>query len=223
MHTHILSRTEVKAIIRSSSNLKEFEMKGKKFVISSLLVLGIVMISSCSGAIEESVADWNTYKNEKYGYSFKYPAYCFYGRMPSDCKEKPPEERRAECLCFLDGENPDNVFMQTFLKDGDQLTLAEFRVSHIDTPVYNPPPGTELISWIKENYSEMFEEIPDEPNMDFSGIPAVRILSPQSPMAPSYVDIYYIKNDILFHIKILDVDNEVNIELYDQILSTFSE
>ncbi|MCJ7660427.1 MAG: hypothetical protein MUO67_14865 [Anaerolineales bacterium] len=197
-------------------------MKGKLCAISFMLVLGVVIISSCSGTGGKPTDDWNTYKNEKYGYSFMYPPDCFYGPMPSDCKEKPPEERRAECLCFLDGENPDNVFMQAFLGDGDQLSLAGFTVSHHDSPVFNPPQGTELISWIKENYSEMFEDIPDEANMDIGGIPAVKILSLQSPMAPSFEEIYYLQNDILFRINMLDVDNEDNKELYDQILSTFS-
>ena len=197
-------------------------MKGKLSTISILLIIGVVMISGCSGATAESTADWNTYNNEKYGYSFMYPSDCFFGPMPSDCKEKPPEERRAECLCFLDSENPDDVRMQAFLGDGDHLTLAGFSVSHHDSPVFNPPQGTELMSWIKEKYSDMFEDIPDEPNMDINGIPAVRILSPQSPMAPSYVDIYYLQNDILFRINMLDVNNEVNKELYEQMLSTFS-
>jgi len=58
--------------------------------------------------------------------------------------------------------------------------------------------------------------------MDIGGVPAVRILSPKSPMAPSYEDIWFFQNDILFRINILDVDNESNRELYDQILSTFS-
>ena len=197
-------------------------MNNKISAISLLLIIGVVIISGCSGASGKTTDDWNTYKNEKYGYSFMYPSDCFFGPMPSDCKEKPPEERRLECLCFLDSENPDDVRMQAFLGDGDHLTLAGFSVSHYDTPAYNPPQGTELINLIKENYSEMFEDIPDEPNMDINGIPAVRILSPQSPMAPSYLDIYYLQNDLLFRINMLDVDNEDNKELYDQILSTFS-
>jgi len=196
-------------------------MKGKLFIFSFMLILGIV--SGCSGASGNPTNDWNKYVNEKYGYSFMYPTDCFYGRMPSDCKEKPPEERRAECLCFLDGENPENVFLQAFLGDGDQLSLAAFTVSHHDSSVFNPPPGTDLISWIHENFSERLElEIPKEINMDIGGVPAVRILSPQSPMAPSYEDIWFFQNDILFQINLLDVDNESNRELYDQILSTFS-
>ena len=197
-------------------------MKTKLCTINFMFIIGVVVISSCSGASGKTTDDWNTYKNDKYGYSFMYPTDCYYGPMPSNCKEKPPEERRAECLCFVNAENPDDVHMQAFLGDGDQLTLASFSISHLDSPVFNLPQGTELVSWIKEIYSDMFEDIPDEPNMDISGIPAVKILSPQSPMAPSFEEIYYIQNDILFRINMLGVDNEDNKELYDQILSTFS-
>jgi hypothetical protein len=76
--------------------------------------------------------------------------------------------------------------------------------------------------WVKENFSEMFEDIPEEPNMEISGIPALRIYSPGSPMAPSREDIYYMRDNLLFRIYMLDVDNDDNKELYEQILSTFS-
>jgi hypothetical protein len=196
-------------------------MKGKILASFFLIVCGIMMINSCSKSAAESTADWNIYENEKHGYSLMYPTDCFFGPMPSDCKEKPPEERRAECLCFLDSKNPDNVFLQAFLDDGENLSLATFTVSHYDSGVFNPPPGTDLASWINENYSEMFEDIPEEPNMVIGGVPAVRLYSPQSPMAPSFEDIWFFHNDILFQINILDVDIQSNRELYDQLLSTF--
>jgi hypothetical protein len=156
-------------------------------------------------AVLEPTTEKNIYANEKYGYTFM----------------KPPEERRAECLCFLDSTNPDRIFLQAFLGDSDQLSLAQFVVSHSDSPVFNPPQATDLNSWIKENYSEMFEEIPDEPNMELGGIPALRVIYPRSPQSPGFENIYYLHNELLFEIGLLAVDNEDNVELYDQLLSTF--
>jgi hypothetical protein len=176
--------------------------------------------ASETGAQAEPTVDWNSYQNEKYGYTFSYPPDCFFGQMPRDCKEKPPEERRAECLCFLDSTNPDRVFMQAFLGEGDQLSLAQFIVSHPDSPVFNPPQGTDLVSWINKNFS-YFEDIPDESNMDLNGISAVRVNYPRSSQSPGFDSIYYFQNDILFEISLLSVDNEDNVELYDQMLSTF--
>jgi hypothetical protein len=173
------------------------------------------------GAQAEPTADWKSFQNEKYGYSFMYPADCYFGRMPRDCKEKPPDERRAECLCFLDSTNPDRIIMQAFLGDGDQLSLAEFTVSHPNSPVFNPPQGSDLVSWINKNFTEMFEDIPNEPNMELNGIQAVRVLYPRSPQSPGFEAIYYLHNDLLFEIGLLAVDNEDNVELYDQLLSTF--
>jgi hypothetical protein len=172
-------------------------------------------------AIPESTVDWNIYQNEKHGYTFSYPADCYFGQMPKDCKEKPPEERRSACLCFLDSTNPDRVVLQTFLGKGDKLSLAQFIVSHSDSPVFNPPQGTDLASWININFSEMFEDIPDEPNIDLNGIPAVRVYYPRSSQSPGVENIYFFYNDILFEIQLLAVDNEDNVELYDQMLSTF--
>lgn len=197
-------------------------MKAKLLTISFMLILGIVIISSCSGASGTLTADWNTYKNEKYGYSFMYPPDCFYGPMPSDCKEKPPEERRPECLCFLNAENPDQVSLENIIIEADTVSGAPFHISHFDTPVYNPPPGTDLVTWINDTYYSNLEDIPDEQNMKLGGIPAVKFYTPKSPMAPSQEEIFFIKEDKLFRIYMIDVENENNKELYDQILSTFS-
>jgi hypothetical protein len=113
------------------------------------------------------------------------------------------------------------VVLQAFLEDGDQLSLAAFSVSHYDSSLFNPPQGTDLISWIKKNFSERFEDIPDEPNRDLGEIPAVRVVYPRSPQSPGFEDIYFLHNDILFEIKLLAVDNEDNHEFYERILTTF--
>lgn len=207
----------------------------KKGILVLCGLLGVVAVLLACGAAEEEptptpkpvitptpdeTANWKTFENEKYGYSLKYPSDCFFGPMPVYCKEEPPEERPPECLCFLNGEDPDRVFLQAFTGEKDNLALASFDVSHYDTPAFNPPAGTDLIQWLKEEFSEQ-ENIPDEMNTEIDGIPAARVDTPRSPMAPSQQDIYSIKNDKLFRISMLDVDNEDNKELYDQILSTF--
>jgi hypothetical protein len=94
-------------------------------------------------------------------------------------------------------------------------------VSHYDTPVYHPPEGTELTDWVKAHFTELFAEIPDEPNMEINGAPALRLNSPQSPMTPSFEEIYFIHNGVLLRISMLDVDNEDNKQLYTQVLASF--
>lgn len=194
----------------------------KKFSLLVIaLLISAIITSACGQSGSQPTGEWKTYTNEVNGYSFNYPADCTFGQMPANCKEKPPEERPPECLCFLDNQNPDQVFLQAFFGDVENLTLAAIHVSHYDSPVYNPPPGTELIPWLKEGYSDMHEEIPDAPNMELDGVEAVKISTPKSPMAPSYDDIYFILNGKLFNIKFLDPDNSESKELYDQMISTF--
>ncbi|MCK5634008.1 MAG: hypothetical protein KAI06_02935 [Anaerolineales bacterium] len=185
-----------------------------------VLILGGIFMSACGGTPEINKG-WYTYVNDEHGYSFAYPSECYFGPMPSDCKQKPPEERRQECLCFVNGENPDEAFMQAFLGKTDQLSLATFSVFHYDTPLYHPPQGTDLVSWVKDEFQGISAEIPDKPNMEINGIAALKIHSPQSPMAPSFEEIYFIHNDVLLRISMLDVNNEDNKELYTHILASF--
>jgi hypothetical protein len=196
-------------------------MRGRLFRLVIMICLSILVISGCKETVSQPTDDWNTYENEKYGYSFMYPPDCFYGPLPGECKQKPPEERGPECLCFLNGENPDQVSLEKMIVEADTVTGGVFSISHYDTPIYNPPPGTDLIQWLEEEYFEMLEDVPSALNIEISGIPAASIYFPSSPMAPSYEEIFYIKDDVLFRINMLDVDNEGNKDLYDHILSTF--
>ncbi len=178
--------------------------------------------SECVSLDEALTIDWNSYTNEKYGYSLKYPTDCLYGPLPGYCKQSPPEERTQECLCYFNAEDPNSVSLGTYTGTKSDLTGASFVIFHsIYVDHYSPPAGTDLVSWIKEDYP-YYEDIPDEINTEIDGIPAVKIYTPFSGMAWSQEDIYFIKNDKVFKISMLDVDNQDNKELYSEILSTFS-
>ena len=163
-------------------------------------------------------AQWQTYTNQTYNYSLNYPDPCLLGPLPGYCKQDPPDQRPAECLCFLNGANPDEMIMQTYTGPQNDLTLATFSISHLSTPAYNPPAGTDLITWLNANFS--YQDIPPATNTQVDGIPAAQAYTPQSPGAYSQKDIYFLQNDLLFHISLLDVDNQANQDLYDHILSS---
>ncbi len=166
-------------------------------------------------AIEDEIPDWKTYTNERYGYSLRYPLDCTFGPMPEGCKEKPPEERPPECLCFLDTEDPDQVRLEAFTGEKDDLKGASFGVSRL---AFDLPAEVDLIEFIKEKFSS-YGEIPDEPNAEVGGIPAVRLYTPRSPMAFSWEVVFFIKDGKLLEIKMHDVDEPANRELYDRVSS----
>ena len=165
----------------------------------------------------------NEYRNEELGYSFHYPATCTFGPMPGACKQTPPEEMPEECLCFLNAEDPNHVFLQTFQDAEDSnLVLSSFTITHTESPAFNPPPNVELATWLKANFSEMYTNIPETPNTTLGGKPVIAIRVPPTPSIYSHEDIFFIKDSKLFLITMLNVDNARNKALYDQILSTFS-
>ena len=164
---------------------------------------------------------WPVYENASLGYSFKYPSECFFGPMPANCKQSPPEERAPECLCFLDAENPNEVFIQAFLGDPAEGLMVSFYVMHHDTEAFNPPEGEDWISWINTNWSYLSDEMPDEVNMTFGGLPAVRIYTPGGGGGSSADNIFVVKDGKLILISMINVVLEEQREFYEQILSTF--
>jgi len=160
-----------------------------------------------------------TYTNQTYNYSLNYPDPCLLGPLPGYCKQDPPNQRPAECLCFLNDTDPDRLTMQAYTGTVPGLVLATFSISHLSTPAYNPPAGTDLITWLNANFS--YQNIPPATNTQIDGIPAALAYTPQSPGAYSQKDIYFLQNDLLFHISMIDVDTPGNQSLYDQILSSF--
>lgn len=171
--------------------------------------------------VVDEIADWQSYTNEEHGYSFNYPQDCIFGSLPGACKQSPPEERESDCLCYLNGQDANMVSLQTFTGTKPDLSGVNFQVFHsIYADYYNPPEGTEIAAWVNQHF--LYDEIPSEPNTEVAGLSAVKVYTPFSGMAWSQEDIYFIKDNKLFQISMLDVDNEENRALYDNILASFS-
>lgn len=167
-----------------------------------------------------NVDDWTTYENTTYGYSFKYPSFCRAERMPGACKAQPPEERGPACQCFLNAEDPNSVLLQAYLNNGDSLALATWQVAHYDTPAFNPPPDTDLPAWLRAQFPWL-PGLPGSANTEVGGMAAVEVFTPRSAMAPSVVEVYYLRAGQLIRIQMLDVEVDANARLYDQMLASF--
>ena len=153
-------------------------------------------------------ADWKTYTNTKYNYQSKVP-------LDFTNKAKP-----AGWVATSEDDSID------FSRERQWYVMIQ---SLPDAPFYNPPLGTELVGWLKQN-KVLFDDYQtlDKPNFEIGGIPAVKMYSPGRPQAFNADIIYFIKDNKLFQIQALaDTDDENGVdvenvkEICNQILSSF--
>ena len=155
----------------------------------------------------DETADWKTYANDKYKYSFKYPSEYNFG----PCTTKP-------CGPFVnEEEGGDYVLLQG---DISEKGWPNIEVAHYDTEFYNPPAGISLIEWLKEK-SPYKESIPNDVNFLIDETAAIKVHISASPQAYSSDEIYFIKDSKLFQITMLDMDSQEAQDFYNLFLSTF--
>jgi hypothetical protein len=120
-------------------------------IIVNMFMIITILIAGCVSATEADTesAEWKTFTNDQYGYSFEVPAFCFEGPLPGECKQSPPEERAEECLCFVDGTNPDSVTFQNITITNEGFPMASIDITSPDTPAYSPAEGADLVSFIQ--------------------------------------------------------------------------
>lgn len=155
----------------------------------------------------DKTAGWKTYTNQKYQYSFKYPPDYKFG----PCVIKP-------CGPFVNEESGGDRVILT----GDITTKGwpNITIAHYDSPFYNPPAGTNLLTWLKEKAPEK-DYIPDSLNFNLAGIPAVKIHVPSSPQSYSQEVIYFLKEGKLLSLTMIDIDSPEAKDFYSLWLSTF--
>ena len=196
-----------------------------KILKISLLIILTILLVGCGTATElDSDSDeWKTFTNEQFGYSFEVPEFCYEGPLPGDCKQSPPEERPEECLCHVDGTDPEFVGFQKFTITSEETSLATIWIMSPDTPAYSPAEGTDLVSFIRQEWSEMnLEGLPDEPNIDLDGLPAISMSIAESQGGAAAQEIFFIKENKLFKITLIDNLVESNMNLYEHFLESFA-
>jgi len=192
-------------------------MKNKRqsgFVLPMAILIVVVLI--VAGGVGyyfykisvDETANWKTYTNTKHGYQLKVPN-DFYNR--------------AKPSSWIGESDNDSI---DFSRGRQWYVVIQFLPN---APFYNPPLGTELIGWLKQN-KVLFDDYQalDKPNFEIKGIPAVKMYSSGRPQAFNADIIYFIKDNKLFQIQALaDTDDENGVdvenvkEICSQILSTF--
>lgn len=164
---------------------------------------------------EDPTENWKTYTNTKYNYQLKVPEN-FEVQAPATI------EHPRLSLGWMDSSDDDHI---GFGEEGSEEPLY-IDVHHFpDAPFFNPPLGTELIGWLKENFEGT--SFPDKPNFEIDGIPTVKRTNPPEWGEGGAVGdvIYFIKNDRLFSIEIVVGPDESISENFREIsyliLSTF--
>ena len=159
----------------------------------------------------DQTANWKTYTNTKYGYSFKYPADYEY----APCTQKP-------CKNFVYDKLPGYPEKDYVLLEGDisEKGWPNITVSHLSSSFYNPPQGIDLISWLKQK-SPQKEYVPDTINYEIGGVEAVKVEVPASPQAYGSWLIYFIKDNKLFEIELLDPATNEAKDFYNLFLNNF--
>lgn len=164
-------------------------------------------------AVPLDASKWNTYRNKKYQYSFKYPTEFDY----------------RECS----GENPCK-FGQIFEKDGGDLAYISAQtkerswpyitVAHYDNENLTLAKDQKLIDWIKSKFQG--SSVPKDYNYEIKaakGDPkkAIRIDFPQTPQAHSKEEIYFAIGNNIFQIQMLDTNKSEAWAFYNPWLESF--
>lgn len=169
---------------------------------------------------EDPTKDWKTYTNTKGNYQLKVPEGFWIFVWP-EIGQLPVNRG------WVDSSDDGSV---AFWGKENDIEMWYMNITYVsDAPFYNPPPETELISWLKEGgfheESEEFQAL-EKPNFEIGGVPAVKIYEPGMMHAYDRDVIWVIKNGKLFNISVVvgaggKASSEGFKKICDSMLSTF--
>jgi len=156
--------------------------------------------------------NFKTYKNDKYGYSFKYHQSF---SITKSCKHS---------NCIMEEQGGDVVVLAG---DLSQKGWPMIEISHLQTNIYNPSSNfSSLAEWLIEKFPWTEKCLPNSKNVYFKGkdgkiFGGFNIYFPSSPQAYSRREIYYEYEGKIFQMVMLDVNEPQARQFYDNFLATF--
>jgi hypothetical protein len=142
-----------------------------------------------------STIAWSTYTNKTFNYSVQYP---------SDCKVT---ETNFETISGPLAENHHWPW---------------FEIYHFDSAFYHPPAGADVYDYIANNSLKTFDEIDPNKNIKISGLPAIHVMQNKSSQADASDYYYFIKDNQLFSIQIIQIEGKEDWDLYNKFLNSFT-
>lgn len=137
-------------------------------------------------------SNWETYTNEEFGYTVKYPDNCQ----------------------AVENETNKSVEFQGPLEGGDYWPRL-FIISS-DSDFYHPESGTDVKEWVKNMpHDQVGAEV------KISGIDAIQYITNLSPQSFASDDFYFIKDTQLYQIQLLHTGDKKDWNLYNQFLASF--
>ncbi len=154
---------------------------------------------------------WCTFTNQKYNYTFQFPRDC---RVSNQIQLGRGGTQVIKDNFVIMASVPDREKERGF---GIHIT-----VSHTDTEFFNPPAGTDLVSWLNQKAGDQYRNypIPHKPNLEIDGLPAVYI-DLDSPQSGHQADAYVLKDTQLFQINAIDVSTPEARAFFQEFLATF--
>lgn len=160
-------------------------------------------------------ADWKTYTNKKYNYSFKYPKEYDYSSCDKDnpCKYGQVYEKDGGDLAWLNGAT-------------NNQNWPFINVIHYDNESYTLPDKVKFFDWLQQKMGWTKDKGPKDFNLTLTtskGDPkkAMRVSVPQTPQGYAREEIYYENNNKIFQIQFIDTNKPAAQEFYNSWLSKF--
>lgn len=164
-------------------------------------------------AVSMDIGAWSSYKNKKYGYSFKYPAEFDFRDCTNEnpCKFGQVLEKDGGDLAYLSAQN-------------NQRGWPYITVAHYNNENFTLPKGQKLIDWFKGKFQG--ESAPKDYNYEIKvskGNPkkATRISFPQTPQGYAKEEIYFADGSNIFQIQLLDTNKSEAWSFYNPWLENF--